>query len=99
MIKADNAATNAEDLAIRLKKIQFRSKHRGMKELDILLGGFAERYLKTLTAPQLDQFEALLDEGENDLFDWITGKTPPPAKIDHDTLHLIQAFTDGKLRT
>jgi len=69
-----------------------------MKELDILLGDFAEHHLETLTAPQLNQFEALLDEGDNDLFDWITGKAPPPAKINHDTLRLIQAFKDSKLR-
>lgn len=99
MIKADNAGSNAENLAIRLRKIQFRSMHRGMKELDILLGGFAERRLETLTARQLNQFEALLNESDNDLFDWITGKSRPPAEFDHDALHLIQAFKDDKLQT
>jgi antitoxin CptB len=98
MIKVDNAASNTEYLEIRLRKIRFRSTHRGMKELDILLGGFAERQLETLTACQLNQFEALLDEGDNDLFDWITRKTLPPSEFDHDVLHLIQAFKAEKFQ-
>lgn len=64
----------------------------GSNENDILFGGFAERYLSTLAADQLDRYEALLAETDNDLFNWVTGKEPVPARLDHDVMAMIKAF-------
>lgn len=71
---------------VRLKRLYFRSRHRGTKELDALLGRFAERYLGSLTAAELDQYEALLAESDPDLFNWITGSMPPPSAYDTGVL-------------
>jgi antitoxin CptB len=76
----------------RRKRLLYVSRHRGMRETDILLGRFAERHLPLLSDAQLDRFEALLDEGDNDLFNWITGREPPPPAHDHDVMRLLQDF-------
>ncbi len=79
-----------EPLNIRRKRLLYRSRHRGMQENDLLLGRFAERHLADLDDQQLLRFEALLDESDTDLFDWISGRVAPPKALDHDVIKLIQ---------
>jgi antitoxin CptB len=81
-----------EDLAIRRKRLAYRSRHRGTKELDILVGAFAERHLAGLDAEQLTRFEALLELPEPLLYDWLTGKSRPPPAHDNDVTNLILQF-------
>ena len=81
-----------DDLDARRKKMLFRSSHRGMQETDILLGAFARRHLESLSEAQLQRFETLLEETDNDLFDWITGKKEVPAAFEHDVIKLLQDF-------
>ena len=76
----------------RIKRLLFRSTHRGMKETDTLLGGFAAENLADLTDAQLDCFEALLDQSDADLFDWITGKAPLPDAFDTDLMGLLKNY-------
>lgn len=76
----------------RRKKLLFRSSRRGMREIDILLGGFAHRHLEGLDDRQLVRFETLLDQSDLDLFNWITGREPVPADLDHDVMELIIEF-------
>ncbi len=79
----------------RRKRLLFRSRHRGMQETDILLGGFARRHLSELTGEQLDQFETLLEESDNDLFDWITGRTAVPPALDNGVMKLLRNFKNS----
>lgn len=79
-------------LDTRFKRILYRARHRGMQETDLLLGRFAERRLADLSAAQLDRFEGLIDQPDNDLFDWISGKQPAPSAFDHDVLAMLKAF-------
>lgn len=82
--------TDTQD--IRLKKLLFRSQHRGTRESDLLLGGFAAAHLATMTPEQLDRYEALLEENDTDLLAWITGRAAPPPNLDHDILDLLINF-------
>ncbi len=61
----------------RLKRLLYRSWHRGCKETDTVLGQFAEANLGTLPAPILDSFELLLDEQDWDIWNWLTEKNSP----------------------
>lgn len=72
---------NAKEL--RLKKMMYRSWHRGCKETDLILGSFAENHLYDLSDVELDQYEALLELDDWDIYNWLTGKTPIPANIDN----------------
>jgi antitoxin CptB len=81
----------SEDPEIRRKRLRFRSWHRGTREVDLLLGPFADRHLPELTPRQLDRYEALLGENDATLYDWISGRVAPPPEQDSDVLRLIMA--------
>jgi antitoxin CptB len=79
----------------RRKKIMFRCQHCGMKENDILLGRFAAVHIADLSDQQLERMEALLEEADNDLYNWITGKEPVPAAHDHDLMAWLKKFNNA----
>jgi antitoxin CptB len=74
---------------VRLKKLLFRSAHRGTKEIDLILGGFAAN--QSLTPGQLDRYEALIETQDPNLYDWLAGLAPAPAEYDTDVLAMIRA--------
>jgi len=85
----------SEDLDTRRKRLLFQSIYRGTKEADYLVGGFARAHLSVLTEAQLDRFEPLLDLEDSDLVAWMTGRTVPPAEIDHDVMGLMKDFAQN----
>lgn len=80
----------------RLKRLAFRAHHMGSNENDILFGDFADKYLATMTPDQVDRFEALIAETDNDLFNWVTSKEPVPERLDHDVMSMIKAFVQNE---
>jgi antitoxin CptB len=80
----------------RLKRIMFRAHHMGSNENDILFGGFAAKYLATLSAGQAERFESLIAENDSDLFNWVTGKQPVPAHLDDDVMAMIKTFVQNE---
>ena len=64
----------------RLKRLRFRACHRGTKEADLLIGGFADRYSAGWAAAEVAWFEALLDEDDVDIMAWAIGTEPPPER-------------------
>jgi len=81
-----------EASSIRRKRLLYQSGHRGTKESDLLLGAFAAAHLAGFSPAQLDRYEALLDESDGDLFDWITGREAPPPEKMSDVLGLLLSF-------
>ena len=67
-----------ESHEVRIKRLQMRSMRRGTKEMDILLMRFAEARLAALSPADLDAYEALLSENDQDLYQWISGQSAPP---------------------
>ena len=76
----------------RLGRIKFRAWRRGFREADLILGPFADRFTPTMTAGELDHFEALLDEPDHDLYAWIIGTDAAPARVDGTLLERLRAF-------
>ena len=62
----------------RLKRLKMRSWRRGTKEMDLILGPFADERMAHLSAADLDLYDALLEENDQDLYPWITGAQPAP---------------------
>ena len=90
---APNAETNpAAPIEHRRKRLLFRAWHRGTREADLILGSFARSHLIGFDAPQLDQFEALLEVPDAELFDWLTGRATPPPEYDTEVTRLFLAF-------
>lgn len=88
-----------ENLETRRKRLRFRSWHRGTKELDLLLGRFADHALAGMSEAELDRFEALLEVPEPALYAWITGQAAPPADFDHEVTRRLLAFTSAPVRS
>ena len=75
----------------RKRRLMYRATHCGMKENDRLLGGFATAALEAMSEAELDAFEAVMRESDNDLYNWITGKEDAPAHVPADMLGRIKA--------
>ncbi len=73
------SAAPAESAETRLRRLRLRSWRRGTREVDLLLGRFADAHLASLDAATLDAYEALLEEQDLDIYYWIVGQSPPPA--------------------
>ncbi len=86
-----------ESLEHRRRRLLYRSRYTGMKEMDTLLGRFADRYLGGLDAGQLDRYDLLLRVGDADLLSWILRRTMPPPEHDHDVLKLIIEIKNASL--
>jgi antitoxin CptB len=86
------ALDSDDPLEVRRRRLLYRSEHRGNKENDILLGQFARANVMAFDAGQLDQYDALLNEDDNDIFDWASGKAPVPPEKDNPVLRLVLAF-------
>lgn len=65
----------------RLKRMRMRSWRRGTKEMDLILGPWADAHLDGLSAAELDTFDALLAENDQDLMAWVLGQGAAPAAI------------------
>ena len=74
---------SSEGLDVRRRKLLFRSWHRGMREMDLIMGRFADVHIEVFSDAELDQYEHLLDAIESDLLYWVTGVLAVPAE--HDT--------------
>ncbi|GAA2871615.1 antitoxin CptB [Aminobacter niigataensis] len=82
---------SSEGLDTRRRKLLFRSWHRGMREMDLILGNFADAHIDRLNDEQLDLYEALLDITDRDLLSWIVGEVQVPEAVDHDVYRQIVA--------
>ena len=81
-----------ETVENRRKRLRFRSWHRGTRELDLLLGGFADAHLGRMSPDQLDCYEALLRNPDPEIYSWISGDEPRPVPYDCEIADLIKNF-------
>lgn len=72
---------NNSDREHRLKRLAIRSWRRGTKEMDLILGRFWDEQGASLDAATLDLYEALLAENDQDLYLWVSGQAPAPARF------------------
>ncbi len=80
----------------RVNRIRFRAWRRGFREADLILGPFADRHAPSMSAAELDRFEALLEEADHDIYGWILGSLPVPAAFDDDLMARLRAFRPGE---
>lgn len=85
-------ARSSEGLDAWRRKLLFRSWHRGIREMDLILGGFADAAIGSLTDAELHQYEHLLEVQDADLLAWVTGTDPVPTAFDTPLLKKIMAF-------
>lgn len=83
----DNAPLSETDILRR--RLRYRSWHRGTREMDLIMGRFADAHLEDFNREQLLQYEELLKENDPDLYNWLTAREPVPADKNSDIMKLL----------
>lgn len=76
-----NATPNGETHEHRLKRLSMRSMRRGIKEMDIILSRYADAKLATMSDDELTEYDALLSENDQDLYQWVSGQVIPEPRF------------------
>jgi len=87
-----------EDIAIRRKRLRYRAWHRGTKEMDLILGPFADANAERFDDAELDRLETLMNEEDPPLLKWVMGQEEPPAHVDREFLALVIADHQARIR-
>lgn len=69
-----------ETLENKRKRLIFRSEHRGTKEMDLIMGSFAKKYIPDFAADELALYDEILEHSDPDLYNWLTKKETPPSQ-------------------
>jgi antitoxin CptB len=80
------------DLDERRKRILFRSWHRGMREMDLLMGKFSDARISELSDAELDDYEILIDAPDRDILGWLTGEFALPEEYNTPLFQKLKAF-------
>ena len=91
-IKNDDEFIIMEIRDNRIRRLIYQSSYTGTRETDLLLGQFANKYLITLEDQQLDDYEALLAQGDQNILAWVRGDLKIPANLDGAVFSLIKDF-------
>lgn len=83
---------SSTDLDVRRRKALFRSWHRGTREMDLVLGRFADVEIGTLCESEMDDYELLMEVPDRDLFQWLTGELETPGNYDTPVFRRIRGF-------
>ena len=78
-----------------IKKLLYRSNHRGTKEMDLLIGGFANENLKKLSPEELKEFELLLNFTDKELSSWLVDNKK---NIDLEKFSISKKIKEFKLQ-
>jgi antitoxin CptB len=87
---------SSEGLDERRRRILFRAWHRGMREMDLIMGRFADAEIHELSDAELDEFEDLMQAPDPEVYRWVAGGEPPPAPYDRPLFRKLRAFHLGK---
>lgn len=82
----------ADNISITRKKLGFRSWHRGTREMDILLGRFADAHLGDMGAEDLALYDRFLSNSDPDIYNWVSRTEPVPPAEDNRVVALLLAF-------
>ncbi len=82
-------------LDLRRRKLLYRSWHRGMREMDLIMGGFADAKVAQLSEGELGELERLIDVPDGDLLAWITGQAAVPPDFDSALFRDLRDFHLG----
>jgi antitoxin CptB len=86
------AAASDEAMNARRRRLRFRAWHRGMREMDLILGRFADSAIERLSLTEIEQFEALLQLPDREVLAWITGEADVDANFDTALFRRLRDF-------
>jgi antitoxin CptB len=83
---------SSEGLDPRRRRLLFRSWHRGIREMDLVLGRFADEHIGTLSKAELDEYERWLDVPDQRIFAWVNGAQVVPPEVDTALFRRLRDF-------
>jgi antitoxin CptB len=83
---------SSEGLDPRRRRLLFRSWHRGIREMDMVYGHFADAQIAVLSDAELGVYERLLELPDQQVFEWISGAQPLPADYDTPLFRRLRDF-------
>jgi antitoxin CptB len=84
--------TLEETSEARRKRLIWRASHRGTREMDLLLGGFARDQIDRFSETELDELETIIGLSDQELMGWILGGVPVPQRQATATLKALLAY-------
>ena len=85
--------TASAETEIRRKRLLWRATHRGIKEMDLILGGFVVRHLDRFSAEEIADLERIMDIPDQDMLSWATKQAEVPPEHVSPLLTRILAYT------
>jgi antitoxin CptB len=82
----------SDGLDARRRRLLFRSWHRGIREMDLILGRFADAAIADLSDAELDDFERLMERPDPELYAWVSGEAPVPGEYDTRLFKRLRTF-------
>ncbi len=70
----------------------FRCWHRGIREMDLIIGRFADARLAAMGDPELDELEGWLEIPDQQFFAWVNGAEPAPPELDTPLFRALLDF-------
>ena len=90
---------SSDGLDLRRRKLLFRCWHRGMREMDLIMGRFADATIEQLTEQEVAQFEHLMEAPDREILAWITGEVVVPPDYDSALFRRLREFSHSRERT
>lgn len=84
--------TSEADLSARRKRACFRAWHRGIREMDLIAGPFADANVPAMSGQELDMFEVLLEVPDRDILDFVMDRGPLPEGCDTNFANRLKSF-------
>ena len=88
-------ARSSDGLDARRRKLLFRAWHRGIREMDLIMGRFADAAIEQLSEAELTEFEALMELPDQQVLAWITGEAAALPEHDGPLLRRLREFHTG----
>jgi antitoxin CptB len=79
----------------RRRRLKFRSWHRGIREMDLILGPFVDAQLGVLSDIELDEYETWLEIADQQFFAWVNGAEAVPTDVDTAMFRRLRDFHKG----
>jgi antitoxin CptB len=83
---------SSEGLDERRRRLLYRVWHRGMREMDLLMGGFADANLTSMSEEDIADFERLSERQDQELLSWLVGSVPVAPECNTPIFNRLRAF-------
>ncbi len=83
---------SSDGLDVRRRRLLFRAWHRGIKEMDLIMGRFSDAHVADLADTELDDFERLMELRDQEILSWIDGTAQVPAAYDTPLFRKLRDF-------